>query len=72
MSTSAGGPQAAWQRVVRLPAAYLADRLGFSYEGPCAGGEVGAAYVRWPDGHRSVLTGGSAGIERLLKCVVAW
>ncbi|GGV95137.1 hypothetical protein GCM10015535_61960 [Streptomyces gelaticus] len=24
-------------------------------EGPCAGGEVGAAYVRWPDGRRSVL-----------------
>ncbi|MFF2324622.1 MULTISPECIES: phosphotransferase [unclassified Streptomyces] len=24
-------------------------------EGPCEGGEVGAAYVRWPDGHRSVL-----------------
>ncbi|MFE7620850.1 phosphotransferase [Streptomyces sp. NPDC057496] len=24
-------------------------------EGPCPGGEVGAAYVRWPDGHRSVL-----------------
>jgi aminoglycoside phosphotransferase (APT) family kinase protein len=24
-------------------------------EGPCAGGQVGAAYVRWPDGHRSIL-----------------
>jgi hypothetical protein len=24
-------------------------------EGPCSGGEVGAAYVRWADGHRSVL-----------------
>jgi hypothetical protein len=24
-------------------------------EGPCAGGQVGTAYVRWPDGHRSVL-----------------
>lgn len=24
-------------------------------EGPCPGGQVGAAYVRWPDGHRSVL-----------------
>lgn len=24
-------------------------------EGPCAGGQVGASYVRWPDGHRSVL-----------------
>ncbi|MEO3871135.1 phosphotransferase [Nonomuraea sp. B12E4] len=28
------------------------------YEGPCPGGQVGAAYVRWPDGHRSVLTRG--------------
>ncbi|MFG1703543.1 aminoglycoside phosphotransferase family protein [Nonomuraea sp. M3C6] len=28
------------------------------YEGPCPGGQVGAAYVRWPDGHRSVLTSG--------------
>ncbi|NUS05337.1 MAG: aminoglycoside phosphotransferase family protein [Nonomuraea sp.] len=26
------------------------------YDGPCPGGQVGAAYVRWPDGHRSVLT----------------
>jgi hypothetical protein len=25
-------------------------------EGWCPGGEVGACYVRWPDGHRSVLT----------------
>jgi aminoglycoside phosphotransferase (APT) family kinase protein len=29
-----------------------------AYEGPCPGGQVGAAYVRWPDGHRSVLTRG--------------
>ncbi|WP_326823003.1 aminoglycoside phosphotransferase family protein [Streptosporangium sp. NBC_01756] len=29
-----------------------------TYEGPCPGGQVGAAYVRWPDGHRSVLTRG--------------
>ena len=25
-------------------------------EGPCPGGQVGAAYVRWPDGRRGVLT----------------
>jgi aminoglycoside phosphotransferase (APT) family kinase protein len=25
-------------------------------DGMCAGGQVGAAYVRWPDGQRSVLT----------------
>jgi hypothetical protein len=24
-------------------------------EGPCPGGQVGAAYVAWPDGHRAVL-----------------
>jgi Phosphotransferase enzyme family len=32
--------------------------VSLSYEGPCPGGQVGAAYVRWPDGHRSVLTHG--------------
>lgn len=32
--------------------------LPLVYEGPCPGGQVGAAYVRWPDGHRSVLTRG--------------
>src|SRR5687768_12857478 len=47
-----------WDRVARLAAAQVAGRLGLRYEGPCAGGEVGAAYVRWPDGRRSVLTGG--------------
>jgi hypothetical protein len=30
-----------------------------AYDGPCPGGEVGAAYVRWPDGRRSVLGGGN-------------
>lgn len=30
-----------------------------AYDGPCPGGQVGAAYVRWPDGHRSVLTRGT-------------
>ncbi|MFI7125075.1 phosphotransferase family protein [Nonomuraea sp. NPDC050153] len=29
-----------------------------TYESPCPGGQVGAAYVRWPDGHLSVLTRG--------------
>lgn len=59
---SAGAGNAAttdWDRVARLPAAHLATRLGLTYVGPCPGGEVGAAYVRWPDGRRSVLTGGS-------------
>jgi len=30
-------------------------RIRLSVEGPCAGGQVGTAYVRWPDGHTSVL-----------------
>ncbi|MBF6333863.1 phosphotransferase [Nocardia transvalensis] len=30
--------------------------MTLAYDGPCRGGQVGAAYVRWPDGHRSVLT----------------
>ncbi len=45
--------------MARLPAEHLAARLGLTYEGPCSGGEVGAAFARWPDGRRSVLTGGS-------------
>lgn len=36
----------------------LAEATGVAliHDGPCPGGQVGAAYVRWPDGHRSVLT----------------
>ena len=30
-------------------------RIRLAVEGPCAGGQVGAAYVRWPDGHVGVL-----------------
>ncbi|TDD13250.1 aminoglycoside phosphotransferase family protein [Kribbella turkmenica] len=50
-----------WGRVQRLDAARLADQVAeeagvrLTVEGPCAGGEVGAAFVRWPDGRRSVL-----------------
>jgi len=46
----------------------LADVTGvqLTVEGPCPGGEVGAAYVRWPDGHRSVLTMGSARVQPLV------
>jgi hypothetical protein len=29
--------------------------IRLAVEGPCAGGQVGAAYVRWPDGHTGVL-----------------
>jgi hypothetical protein len=69
-SAGDGGPPA-WDRVARLPAAYLAERLGLGYEGPCAGGEVGAAYVRWPDGRRSVLTGGSPVAARIVEIAYA-
>jgi hypothetical protein len=39
-------------------AAALFDQTGLRLDvtGPCPGGQVGAAYVRWPDGHRAVLT----------------
>lgn len=47
-------------RVPRLDIDGVLRRLDvpLTYEGPCPGGQVGAAYVRWPDGHRSVLTHG--------------
>jgi aminoglycoside phosphotransferase (APT) family kinase protein len=50
-----------WRRVERLDAervaAQLAEEAGVQLvvEGPCSGGEVGAAFVRWPDGRQSVL-----------------
>ena len=56
---------ASWSRTPRLFADGLVSRLAeatgvrLCVEGPCPGGEVGAAYVRWPDGRRSVLTMGS-------------
>jgi hypothetical protein len=54
----------AWPRIARLDAPAVLDRIAqitgvrLILEGPCPGGEVGAAYVRWPDGRRSVLTEG--------------
>lgn len=51
-----------WVRAERLDAERMADALHaqtsvrLRVEGACPGGQVGAAYVRWPDGHRSVLT----------------
>jgi Phosphotransferase enzyme family len=53
-----------WPRSARLDAPRIVDRIAditgvrLIIEGPCPGGEVGAAYVRWPDGRRSVLTEG--------------
>jgi hypothetical protein len=54
----------AWPRSARLDAPRVVDRIAditgvrLIIEGPCPGGEIGAAYVRWPDGRRSVLTTG--------------
>jgi hypothetical protein len=51
-----------WTRVQRLDAERLIATLnaeagtGLRFEGYCSGGEVGAAYVCWLDGHRAVLT----------------
>lgn len=50
-----------WKPVERLDAEQMAAGLERTtgvrviVEGPCPGGEVGAAYVRWDDGHRSIL-----------------
>ncbi|HET6531530.1 MAG TPA: phosphotransferase [Actinoplanes sp.] len=54
----------AWPRSARIDAPRLVERIAeitgvrLVLEGPCPGGEVGAAYVRWPDGRRSVLNEG--------------
>ncbi|WP_336209261.1 phosphotransferase family protein [Nonomuraea sp. LPB2021202275-12-8] len=44
--------------IPRFDAEPAARELGLVYDGPCPGGQVGAAYVRGPDGRRSVLTTG--------------
>jgi len=52
----------AWPRSARLDAPKVLERIAsitgvrLVLEGPAPGGEVGAAFVRWPDGRRSVLT----------------
>jgi hypothetical protein len=61
-----------WPQVARFDAARAVARLAelhdvhLTVEGPCPGGEVGAAYVRWPDGRRSVLNSGSVRAGPLL------
>ena len=43
-------------------------------EGPCPGGQVGAAYVRWPNGRRAVLTlapPGAAAAARRTEALLA-
>ncbi|MEV0285967.1 phosphotransferase [Kribbella sp. NPDC050820] len=50
-----------WGRVERLERDRVADQVAAEtgirlvVEGRCGGGEVGAAFVRWPDGRRAVL-----------------
>jgi hypothetical protein len=62
----------AWPRSARLDAPTVIERIAaitgvrLVLEGPCPGGEVGAAYVRWPDGRRSVLTEGRSRAGHLL------
>lgn len=52
-----GYPRAArWQAATVLAELATATGLHLVYEGRCRGGQIGACYVRWPDGHRSVLT----------------
>ena len=66
-----------WPHFARFDAVRVAERLAELYdvhltvEGPCPGGEIGAAYVRWPDGRRSVLNSGSARAAELLELVRA-
>jgi aminoglycoside phosphotransferase (APT) family kinase protein len=51
-----------WPQAERLNAQAMVDAVEYEagvclrIEGPCPGGQVGAAYVIWPDNHRSVLT----------------
>jgi hypothetical protein len=53
---------APWPRAERLNAARMtraireAAGVALRVDGPCPGGQTGAAYVSWPGGHRSVLT----------------
>jgi phosphotransferase family enzyme len=54
-------PMSAWERVAQLDAERVIGELNrqagpqLILEGPCPGGQVGAAYVRWDNGRRSVL-----------------
>jgi Phosphotransferase enzyme family len=64
---------AEFPRTARLAADVVLGELArtagvdLDYDGPCSGGQVGAAYVRWPDGHRSVLTCQPAGNGALAR-----
>jgi hypothetical protein len=55
----------------------LAEATGvrLADDGACPGGHVGARYVRWPDGRRSVLTSApadtAAGVRRVESLLAA-
>jgi Phosphotransferase enzyme family len=55
-------PRAArWQPETVLNELAAATGIRLVSDGWCRGGQIGACYVRWADGHRSVLTAGPAG-----------
>ena len=55
-------PRAArWEPATVLTELARATGIRLVDEGWCQGGQIGACYVRWPDGHRSVLTAGPPG-----------
>jgi aminoglycoside phosphotransferase (APT) family kinase protein len=63
-------PDDRWPATPRFDPAAVLRRLAAAghavpaVEGPLPGGEVGGAYVRWPDGRRGVLTAGNpAGVR---------
>jgi hypothetical protein len=56
-------PRAArWRAEPVLADLAAATGVRLTDEGRCRGGQIGACYVRWPDGHRSVLTCLPAGL----------
>jgi hypothetical protein len=61
-SGAAGYPRAArWRPETVLAELATATGVRLVSEGWCRGGQIGACYVRWADGHRSVLTAGPPG-----------
>ncbi|WP_350274203.1 phosphotransferase [Kribbella sp. HUAS MG21] len=48
-----------------------ATGAGLEYVGPAAGGEVGAAFVRWPDDRDGVLTRGHGSLDELRRTAAA-
>ncbi|MGZ0152077.1 phosphotransferase [Kribbella sp. WER1] len=63
--------------VPKLDARQLLDEVnhttgaGLEFVGQAAGGQVGAAFVRWPDGRDGVLTRASGGVDELRRTASA-